>query len=66
MSLPTNRREFLRGMTAAGASLPLLFQSARTSASTDGPSAQVENEFMALAFDVDTGAFASGARTVGH
>ncbi len=55
MSLPTNRREFLRGMTAAGASLPLLFQSARTSASTDGPSAQVENEFMALAFDVDTG-----------
>ncbi len=45
---PATRREFLGGMTAFGAALPL---AARAVSGAEGTAPQLENEFLAVAFD---------------
>jgi hypothetical protein len=52
--MPETRREFLKGVTFAGASLPWI-GTATWAATDDRPPAQMENEFLALAFDIATG-----------
>ena len=53
-SLPT-RRDFLKDVTALGASLPVVFPVLLGADGTPRPAAQMENDFLAVAFDLDTG-----------
>jgi len=50
----STRREFLKVVTGAGVSLPWVAQSA-WAAAADRPPAQIENDFLALAFDTRSG-----------
>jgi hypothetical protein len=52
---PSTRRDFLKDVTTAGVALPWLTQSVWAAAAADRPSAQIENEFLALAFDTQSG-----------
>ena len=51
----STRRDFLSEVTAAGVSLPLAVHSAWAAAATDPAAAQIQNEFLGLAFDAGTG-----------
>jgi hypothetical protein len=52
----SNRREFLRDISAAGIAAPLFVNHALGASSEDaGPDPQLENEFIALIYDVETG-----------
>jgi hypothetical protein len=50
-----NRREFLREISAVGASVPVLLESAWGAAEEEALPPQLENEFMTVAFDPNQG-----------
>ena len=47
----SNRREFLREISAMGVSVPALLEPAWAASEAEAPPPQIENEFMTVAFD---------------
>jgi hypothetical protein len=61
----SNRREFLRNLSAVGASVPMLLEAAGGPSSGEVHRPQVENEFMTVAFDAAEGRASCRRRTTG-
>jgi alpha-galactosidase len=60
-----NRRVFLRDISALGASVPVLLESALGAAEEDAHSPQIENGFMTVAFDAGQGRVSCRRRITG-